>query len=103
KVLSVDANTGATDVVISPDGRTLVAAMYQRRRREFGFAGSGPGSGMWRSTDGGDTWQRITSGIPTGDMGRIGLDISASHPDVMYAVIEAFPPGGGVYRSDDRG
>lgn len=103
KVLSVDANTGATDVVISPDGRTLVAAMYQRRRREFGFAGSGPGSGMWRSTDGGDTWQRITSGIPTGDMGRIGLDIAASNPDVMYAVIEAFPPGGGVYRSDDRG
>jgi photosystem II stability/assembly factor-like uncharacterized protein len=80
KVLSVDANTGATDVVISPDGRTLVAATYQRRRREFGFAGSGPGSGLWRSTDGGDTWQRITTGMPTGDMGRIGLDISASNP-----------------------
>ena len=103
KILAVDANTGATDIVISPDGRTLVAATYQRRRREFGFSGSGPGSGLWRSTDGGDTWQRITSGMPTGDMGRIGLDISASNPDVMYAVIEAFPPGGGVYRSDDRG
>ena len=48
---------------------------------------------MWRSTDGGDTWQRITNGMPTGDMGRIGLDISASNPDVMYAVIEAFQPG----------
>ena len=103
RVLFVDANTGATDVVISPDGRTLVAATYQRRRREFGFAGSGPGSGLWRSTNGGDTWQRITSGMPAGDMGRIGLDISASNPDVMYAVIEAFSPGGGVYRSDDRG
>ncbi|HEX3866321.1 MAG TPA: hypothetical protein VHV78_06185, partial [Gemmatimonadaceae bacterium] len=103
KVLGVDANTGATDVVISPDGRTIVVAMYQRRRREFGFAGSGPGSGMWRSTDGGDTWTRVTAGIPSGNLGRIGLDISASNPNVIYALIEAFPPGGGVYRSDDQG
>lgn len=105
KVLAVDDNTGATDVVLSPDGRTLVAAMYQRRRREFGFAGSGPGSGLWRSTDGGDTWRRLTTenGMPSGNMGRIGLDISRSNPDVMYAVVEAFPPGNGVYRSNDRG
>jgi photosystem II stability/assembly factor-like uncharacterized protein len=103
KVLGVDANTGATDVVMSPDGRTLVAAMYQRRRREFGFAGSGPGSGLWRSTDGGDTWSRVTSGMPAGDLGRIGLDISASNPNTMYAIVEASPPGGGVYRSDDGG
>lgn len=103
KVLGVDANTGATDVVISPDGRTLVAATYQRRRREFGFAGSGPGSGLWRSTDGGDTWHRVTSGMPSGDLGRIGLDISRSNPNVIYAAIEAYPPGNGVYRSDDQG
>ena len=103
KVLGVDANTGATDVVISPDGRTLLAATYQRRRRAFGFAGSGPGSGLWRSTDGGDTWQRVTSGMPAGDLGRIGLDISASNPEIVYAVIEASAPGGGVYRSIDRG
>ena len=103
KVLSVDSNTGATDVIIAPDSKTLIAATYQRRRREFGFAGSGPGSGLWRSIDGGDTWQRITNGMPTGDLGRIGLDISASNPDVIYALIEAFQPGGGVYRSNDRG
>ncbi len=103
RVLWVDANTGATDVVISPDGRTLVAATYQRRRREFGFAGSGPGSALWRSTDGGDTWSRVTNGLPAADLGRIGLDISASNPNVVYAVVEAFPPGGGVYRSDDGG
>jgi photosystem II stability/assembly factor-like uncharacterized protein len=103
KVLNVDANTGATDVVISPDGRTLIAATYQRRRRAYGFAGSGPGSGIWRSTDGGDTWQRVTSGLPTGDLGRIGLDLSRSNPDVVYAIVEAFAPGGGVYRSNDRG
>lgn len=103
KVLGVDVNTGATDVVMSPDGRTLIAATYQRRRREFGFAGSGPGSGLWRSTDGGDTWSRVTSGMPAGDLGRIGLAISASNSDVVYAIIEATLPGGGVYRSDDRG
>lgn len=103
KVLAVDANTGATDVVLSPDGRTVICAMYQRRRREFGFAGSGPGSGVWRSTDGGDTWQRVTTGVPPGDLGRIGLAMSASNPNVVYAVIEAFPPGGGVYRSTDQG
>jgi photosystem II stability/assembly factor-like uncharacterized protein len=101
--LGVDANSGATDVVISPDGRTLVAAMYQRRRREFGFAGSGPGSGLWRSTDGGDTWSRVTNGMPASELGRIGLSISASNTDVVYAIIEASLPGGGVYRSDDRG
>jgi photosystem II stability/assembly factor-like uncharacterized protein len=103
RVLGVDANTGATDVVISPDGRTLIAAMYQRRRREFGFAGSGPGSGLWRSTDGGDTWSRVTNGMPASELGRIGLSISASNTDVVYAIIEASLPGGGVYRSDDRG
>jgi photosystem II stability/assembly factor-like uncharacterized protein len=132
KVLGVDANTGATDLVITPDGRTLVAAMYQRRRRAFGFAGSGPGSGIWRSTDGGDSWQRVTAGLPRGEMGRIGLDVSRSNPDIMYAVVEARNPagrgagggragggggagraggesdtvrsvGGGVFRSNDRG
>jgi photosystem II stability/assembly factor-like uncharacterized protein len=102
KVLGVDANTGATDIIISPDGRTLVAAMYQRRRRAFGFAGSGPGSGMYRSTDGGDTWLRITNGLPQEELGRIGLDISRSNPDIMFAVVEA-RAAGGVYRSVDRG
>ncbi len=103
KVLFVDANTGATDIIISPDGRTLVAATYQRRRRAFAFAGSGPGSGVWRSTDGGDTWQRATTGLPAGEMGRIGLASAASDANIVYAVIEALPPGGGVYRSTDRG
>ena len=116
KVLFVDANTGATDLVMSPDGRTLLAAMYQRRRRAFAFAGSGPGSGVWRSTDGGDTWERVTAGLPTTEMGRIGLDLSKSDPRIVYAVVEARAgtrvtergdtvrtPGSGVYRSDDGG
>jgi photosystem II stability/assembly factor-like uncharacterized protein len=116
KVLEVDEHTGATDVIMTPDGRTLVAAMYQRRRRAFGFAGSGSGSGLWRSTDGGDTWRRVTSGLPQGDLGRIGLDVSRSDPDIMYAVVEARniggragagvaadAIGGGVFRSTDGG
>jgi len=103
KVLGVDEHTGAVDVAIDRDGRTLFAATYQRRRRAFGFAGSGPGSGLWRSLDGGDTWERLTSanGLPSGEMGRIGVAISASEPDVVYAVIES--RGGGVFRSNDRG
>src|SRR2546423_1431235 len=61
KVLGVDDNTGVVDVAIDRDGRTLFAATYQRRRRAFGFAGSGPGSGLWRSLDGGDTWERLST------------------------------------------
>ena len=103
KVLGVDEHTGAVDVAIDRDGRTLFAATYQRRRRAFGFAGSGPGSGLWRSLDGGDTWQRLTSanGLPSGDLGRIGIAIAASEPDIVYAVIES--RNGGVFRSTDRG
>ena len=103
KVLAVDDNTGAVDVALGRDGRTLVAATYQRRRRAFGFAGSGPGSGLWRSLDGGDTWERLATanGLPAGDLGRIGVAFAASEPDVVYAVIES--RNGGVFRSNDRG
>ena len=103
KVLSVDEHTGAVDVAIDRDGRTLFAATYQRRRRAFGFAGSGPGSGLWRSLDGGDTWERlgVAHGLPSGDLGRIGVAIAPSEPDVVYAVIES--RAGGVFRSNDRG
>lgn len=101
KVLYVDANTGVTDVAITPDGRTVFAAAYFRRRRAWGFVGGGPTSGLWRSTDGGDHWQRVTAGLPTGDVGRIGVDISRSDPRTVYAVIEA--KEGGVFRSTDGG
>ena len=103
KTLAVDEHTGAVDVAIDRDGRTLFAATYQRRRRAFGFAGSGPGSALWRSLDGGDSWERLgtTNGLPGGDVGRIGVAIAASQPDIVYAVIES--RGGGVFRSMDRG
>ena len=99
------------------DPRTLFAATYQRRRRAWGFNGGGPGSGIYRTTDGGDTWTELTEGLPKGDMGRIGLDIYRGDGNVVFALVEAdarapgqgFGGGGGsdakngVYRSTDRG
>jgi photosystem II stability/assembly factor-like uncharacterized protein len=102
KVLGVDENTGVVDVAVDNDGRTVYAATYLRRRRGWGFVGGGETSALWRSLDGGDTWGRLTKGLPAGMTGRIGLDISASDQDIVYAVIEN-RPGGGVFRSLDRG
>ena len=64
KVLGVDENTGVVDVAIDRDGRTIYAASYQRRRRAWGMMGNGPGSGLWRSLDGGDSWERLSKGLP---------------------------------------
>jgi photosystem II stability/assembly factor-like uncharacterized protein len=101
RVLAGDSVTGATDVAIDPDGRTIYAAMYQRQRRGFGFIGGGPGSGLFRSRDGGDTWEKLSTGLPPGVKGRIGIAIAPSQPSTVYAVVES--QGGGVFRSDDRG
>ena len=102
KVLAIDAETGVVDLLLDPNGRDLIAAAYQRRRRAFGFVGGGTGSGLYRSSDGGDSWQRLGEGLPTGVIGRIGLAQARSEPDVVYAIIE-HRTAGGVYRSDDRG
>ncbi len=101
KVLYLNEHTGAVDVAIEDNGRVVYAAMYQRRRRAWGFVGGGPYSGLYRSLDGGDTWQKLTNGLPTGQTGRIGIDISKSHPNIVYAIIEN--KEGGVFRSEDRG
>jgi photosystem II stability/assembly factor-like uncharacterized protein len=118
-VLFVDEHTGAIDLAMDPsDPNTLFAAMYQRQRTGWGFNGGGPGSGIYRTTDGGRTWQELTKGLPEGDMGRIGLDIYRGDGNLVLAVIEAdardpsrgFGSQGpaserksGVYRSTDRG
>jgi photosystem II stability/assembly factor-like uncharacterized protein len=93
KVLYVDENTGATDIVIHPrDPNTLFAATYTRRRTSWGFASGGPGDGIWKSTNGGNSWTRVSgNGLPRGVMGRIALDWSRSNPDVIYAQIEVGP------------
>ncbi len=103
KVLYVDTLTGATDVVVDPtDGRTVYAATYQRLRRAWGFNGGGPGGGIWKTTDGGEHWTRLTNGLPAGPLGRIGLAISAQRPGVVVARVEHASEGG-VYRSEDGG
>jgi photosystem II stability/assembly factor-like uncharacterized protein len=102
-VLFVDENTGAIDLAMDPsDPETLFAAMYQRRRTGFGFNGGGPGSGLYRTTDGGDSWRELTNGLPEGDKGRIGIDIYRRDGNIVFAIVEA-RQGRGVYRSLDRG
>ncbi|MCY3705024.1 MAG: hypothetical protein OXH08_05885, partial [Gammaproteobacteria bacterium] len=103
KVLYVDEDTGAIDLVLNHENPDVVyAAMYQRRRTAWGFNGGGPGSGIYRSTDGGDTWEELTEGVPAGDKGRIGLAISRSNPMVLNALIEHTEETG-TYRSTDGG
>ena len=113
-VLARDEDTGAVDVAIDPsDPRTVYAAMYQRRRQPYGFVGGGPGSALYRSTDAGRTWRRLTSGLPAGTYGRIGISIYRKDPRVVYISLEqgvrytsSVSYGqrrGGIYRSEDRG
>src|SRR5205807_2378892 len=98
-VLDISENTGVTDVVLdsrNPD--TLYAASWQRRRHVFTYVGGGPESGIHKSTDGGATWARLRTGLPSGDMGRIGLASSPANPDYLYASIEAGEGSSGTYR-----
>jgi len=93
KTLYINQDTGATDLVIDPaNPNTLFAATYERRRTAWGFVGGGPGSAIHQSTDGGKTWRKVTGGgLPRGTMGRVGLDVSRSNPNVIYAQIEVAP------------
>ena len=105
-VLTIDENTGVTDVVMDPrDPDTLIAASYQRRRHVFTLIDGGPGSGVHKTTDGGKTWKKITSGLPKEEMGRIGLAIAPTEPDTVYALVEtaAANKAGGTFRSTNRG
>jgi photosystem II stability/assembly factor-like uncharacterized protein len=126
QVLKVDDDTGANDLVMDPaNNQTLYASTYQRRRTACCMNGGGPGSGIWKSIDGGETWTRLTKGLPEGSLGRIGLDVYRRRPNILYALVEGpVPPAGegrggggggrgtatgvdqnatGLYRSDDSG
>jgi photosystem II stability/assembly factor-like uncharacterized protein len=85
------------------DPDVIYAASYQRRRHVFTLVNGGPESAIHKTTDGGKTWEKLTSGIPSVDLGRIGLAISPVNPDVIYAIIEAQYDKGGFFRSTDRG
>ncbi len=103
-VLTIDENTGVTDLEFDPSNPDVVyAASYQRRRHVWGFLAGGAGSGIHKSTDNGRTWRRITAGLPAGDKGKIGLAVTAADPSVVYATIEASAEERGFYRSRDRG
>jgi photosystem II stability/assembly factor-like uncharacterized protein len=103
-VLAISENTGVVDVAIDPSNPDIVyAAAYQRRRHVFTMIDGGPESAIYKSTDAGVTWNKLKSGLPTVDMGRIGLAVSAVDPSVVYATIEAADGKGGIFRSNDRG
>lgn len=100
--LFVNEDTGCSDLAIDlthPD--VLYTSAYQRRRTAFGFNGGGPGSGIYKSVDAGVTWKRCTGGLPTGETGRIGLDIYRKDSKIVYACVEN--ANGGVFRSEDQG
>ena len=102
RVLYVDDSTGCADLDIDPqDPSILYAGMWQFRRYPDFFESGGPGSGLYKSTDGGETWRELTSGLPEGDKGRIGLAVAPSRPNVVYAVVEAEKTA--LYRSNDLG
>ncbi|MBZ5496349.1 MAG: hypothetical protein LAP85_08100 [Acidobacteriia bacterium] len=126
-VLQVDDLTGANDLAMDPtNSKILYASTWQRQRSQCCFNGGGPGSGIWKSTDSGEKWTRLTAGLPKVALGRVGLDVYRKSPNILYASIEAENPaaaaggrggggGGGMggggaaggetglYRSDDGG
>ena len=103
-ILNISENTGVTDVVIDPQNpETIFAASYQRRRHMFTLIDGGPESAIYKSTDAGATWNKLRAGLPTTEMGRIGLAVSPVDSNVIYATVEAADRKGGIFRSNDRG
>ncbi|MCA2988833.1 MAG: hypothetical protein INH02_15575 [Gemmatimonas sp.] len=115
RTLHVDDETGVTDVALDwNDPSVLYAASYQRRRSAYGFDGGGPGSALWKSTDGGNTWAKLTGrGLPEGEYGRIGIAIYRKNPRIVVISVEQgarynastayIQRKAGVYRSEDAG
>jgi len=104
KVLEISENTGVNNVIMdsrNPD--VLYASSEQRRRHVFTKIGGGPETAIYKSTNAGESWDKLTSGLPGGDMGGIGLAISPVNPDIVYAIIESTPDAAGFYRTTDRG
>ena len=103
QTLKVDDDTGANDLVMdSTNNHVLYASTYQRRRTACCMNGGGPGSGVWKSTDGGETWTRMKgNGFPDGPLGRVGLDVYRKRPNILYALIEGPAPAGGRGRGPE--
>ena len=103
-VLTIDKHTGVNDLVMDPRNPDIMyASAFQRRRQVFTYISGGPKSGMYKTTDGGDNWKEINSGLPSVDIGRIGLAISPANPDKIYAIVEATLGKGGFFVSTKQG
>lgn len=103
-IKSVSKNTGACDLVMDPKNHdVLYAAFQQRRRHVWTYIGGGPESAIYKTNDGGKTWDKSSAGLPSVDMGRIGLAIPPSNNNIVYAIIEAAQGKGGFFKSTDRG
>jgi hypothetical protein len=103
RILNVSEHTGFSEIHMDPrNNKVLYATAHQRQRKVFTYIGGGPESGLYKSTDAGATWNKITSGLPSGDLGRFTLAISPVNPDVLYLMVEA-REGGGTFISKDRG
>jgi photosystem II stability/assembly factor-like uncharacterized protein len=103
-VLTVSENTGVVDVALDPANPDIIyAAAYQRRRHVFTLIDGGPESAIYKSTDAGTTWNKLKNGLPSVDMGRIGLAVSPVDTNVVYATVEAADGKGGIFRSEDKG
>ena len=101
-ILFIDEKTGAVDIAMDvTNPRVLYAGMWQVSRTPWSLESGGPGSGLYKTTDGGETWQELTNGLPKGIMGRIGVAVSPVNPKRVWAIIEA--DEGGIFRSDDAG
>lgn len=104
KVLSVSPKTGATDLAMdAKNPRVLYAAAWTGERKPWTIVSGSAESGLFKSTDGGDRWVKLSGGLPGGVVGKIGVAVSPSDPDRVWALVEAADEAGGLYRSDDGG
>jgi len=101
KVLFINENTGIGDLVVHPDGQTILASSWEQRRSAWAHVKQGPGSGLYRSADKGESWGKIENGLPGDKAGRTALAMAPSNPDIIYACMEHDSLG--LFRSGDKG